>query len=433
MKDRDNMTKKIGRNKPCPCGSGKKYKKCCLLHDLDKGAGTTKITLKTIINAASLHISTLESAGDSTKRVVIKGIDMMNGIIVATIGLYSKDPMGIKIESGQIIAYLSSLFDGEDKIGDFGITHFAVRGIDDNNNEIMYVVSSKESARFARNGQSVEWLMHSLFQDNTDETRLSQAKNMISRVEKGLRNVIIHVLQNREGNDWWNSIHNKSRKSAESVYSNKYGVTTLPNGDELIDYTYLPSLKVIILENWSDFNHIFRDENDFTSDMDRLNIIRREESHNRIISPPLIVELGEIYKRLLGLIEQEIPGTVPHFLIENWRNELAKMFDNLTNNMIDITDEDRKKPIVMMEKFQIIRDLNFDLSIKLNGVVVPPSKEELHTNLSGIITKSVAALDRMNAASKIINVKEVEEATKEYERCMNELNKFKEVYLLSEL
>ena len=23
--------KKIGRNQPCPCGSGKKYKKCCLI------------------------------------------------------------------------------------------------------------------------------------------------------------------------------------------------------------------------------------------------------------------------------------------------------------------------------------------------------------------------------------------------------------------
>jgi preprotein translocase subunit SecA len=22
-------TKKVGRNDPCPCGSGKKYKKCC--------------------------------------------------------------------------------------------------------------------------------------------------------------------------------------------------------------------------------------------------------------------------------------------------------------------------------------------------------------------------------------------------------------------
>jgi len=25
---------KIGRNGPCPCGSGKKYKKCCLVHDV---------------------------------------------------------------------------------------------------------------------------------------------------------------------------------------------------------------------------------------------------------------------------------------------------------------------------------------------------------------------------------------------------------------
>ncbi len=26
----ERMTPKIGRNEPCPCGSGKKYKKCCL-------------------------------------------------------------------------------------------------------------------------------------------------------------------------------------------------------------------------------------------------------------------------------------------------------------------------------------------------------------------------------------------------------------------
>ncbi|MFX1268832.1 MAG: SEC-C metal-binding domain-containing protein [Promethearchaeota archaeon] len=24
------QTKKIGRNEPCPCGSGKKYKNCCM-------------------------------------------------------------------------------------------------------------------------------------------------------------------------------------------------------------------------------------------------------------------------------------------------------------------------------------------------------------------------------------------------------------------
>jgi uncharacterized protein YecA (UPF0149 family) len=27
---------KVGRNQPCPCGSGKKYKKCCW--DTDRGA-----------------------------------------------------------------------------------------------------------------------------------------------------------------------------------------------------------------------------------------------------------------------------------------------------------------------------------------------------------------------------------------------------------
>ena len=36
---------KIGRNAPCPCGSGKKYKKCCLLPKAGKGqkyASSTK-------------------------------------------------------------------------------------------------------------------------------------------------------------------------------------------------------------------------------------------------------------------------------------------------------------------------------------------------------------------------------------------------------
>jgi preprotein translocase subunit SecA len=30
------VKKKIGRNDPCPCGSGKKYKKCCMLKDMMK-------------------------------------------------------------------------------------------------------------------------------------------------------------------------------------------------------------------------------------------------------------------------------------------------------------------------------------------------------------------------------------------------------------
>ena len=32
LKDASAPAKKVGRNDPCPCGSGKKYKKCCGLN-----------------------------------------------------------------------------------------------------------------------------------------------------------------------------------------------------------------------------------------------------------------------------------------------------------------------------------------------------------------------------------------------------------------
>ncbi len=47
------MDKKIGRNNPCPCGSGKKYKQCCLKKQKDDtktftAAGKRKFKAKVI-------------------------------------------------------------------------------------------------------------------------------------------------------------------------------------------------------------------------------------------------------------------------------------------------------------------------------------------------------------------------------------------------
>lgn len=39
------MTEKPGRNDPCPCGSGKKFKQCCLL---SKGGSGVKKKLKAV-------------------------------------------------------------------------------------------------------------------------------------------------------------------------------------------------------------------------------------------------------------------------------------------------------------------------------------------------------------------------------------------------
>ena len=38
------MSEKVGRNDPCPCGSGLKYKKCCLPKDREKAELEEEIT-----------------------------------------------------------------------------------------------------------------------------------------------------------------------------------------------------------------------------------------------------------------------------------------------------------------------------------------------------------------------------------------------------
>lgn len=43
------MNEKVGRNDPCPCGSGKKYKSCCLLKEKPKySMGKRVFTAKVI-------------------------------------------------------------------------------------------------------------------------------------------------------------------------------------------------------------------------------------------------------------------------------------------------------------------------------------------------------------------------------------------------
>jgi hypothetical protein len=65
--------KKIGRNSPCPCGSGKKFKKCCL--DLYDGSRQRKIeaarvpTLEESIAEASAIIHNLPQTREITNRV----------------------------------------------------------------------------------------------------------------------------------------------------------------------------------------------------------------------------------------------------------------------------------------------------------------------------------------------------------------------------
>jgi Flp pilus assembly protein TadD len=60
-------TKKVGRNDPCPCGSGRKYKQCCELEGRDAAflaasvqfspPPTDKGRLKILISSAMAHLN----------------------------------------------------------------------------------------------------------------------------------------------------------------------------------------------------------------------------------------------------------------------------------------------------------------------------------------------------------------------------------------
>lgn len=64
------MTSKVGRNDPCPCGSGKKYKSCCLQKETSStpsytSAGKRKFTAKVLSGGGMVKMPT--SSSESTK------------------------------------------------------------------------------------------------------------------------------------------------------------------------------------------------------------------------------------------------------------------------------------------------------------------------------------------------------------------------------
>ncbi len=55
------MTQKVGRNDPCPCGSGKKYKQCCLKQNKPKRGLSGRMS----VNAGGVAMPSL---GATSKR-----------------------------------------------------------------------------------------------------------------------------------------------------------------------------------------------------------------------------------------------------------------------------------------------------------------------------------------------------------------------------
>ena len=65
------MNKKINRNDPCRCGSGKKYKKCCWSKEVAKEFKASKLTggASSIANAFSNAITSSTQIDSALKKI----------------------------------------------------------------------------------------------------------------------------------------------------------------------------------------------------------------------------------------------------------------------------------------------------------------------------------------------------------------------------
>ena len=81
---------KIGRNAPCPCGSGKKYKKCCLMSKTGKeqknGSSTKFIPVYTQLDQLSNSVvdlikqNRLDEAEDVSRELLANYPDQVDGL-----------------------------------------------------------------------------------------------------------------------------------------------------------------------------------------------------------------------------------------------------------------------------------------------------------------------------------------------------------------
>lgn len=298
----------------------------------------------------------------------------------------AKNSDDIKLEMTSIIGCFNGIFKDKEYVN-LNIKNYAIRAFDKNDIELMYSLSTKYIAEFIGTSMSIEWFTRALFQENTEDFRLSQAKKIISEIENALREIVKIKLKEKFGIDWWEvGLSSKLGKDVKDVYFNQFG-TVCTDGDILIAYTYTLQLKKIILTHFNLFKSYFSNPREFEMLMDNLNQIRREEAHNRVISQLDLQNLEGLHENLLSRLLRDLKSFQSAFLTRNWIIKIKQiMIENQYKTIYNEKDTDNELNHVQkfyMRKENIINLISYldDIIIKLQSVIVPIYKGKLHQEL----------------------------------------------------
>lgn len=344
-----------------------------------------------------------------------------------------KSSLDLKVEVGEIISFMGGFYLGKTETDvemDVPLT-FAVSVLDDDGTQLMYAVSSHDATRHIMKGNSIEWIKNTHFEDTTGDHLLTRAKQKISMIESSLRKVIYAVLH-QEKEDWITLLPPKMYKDALKSCRRAIGETEQTN-PVILDYTYLPELKIAIENNWELFEELFNDQTEFLDNMTRLNLIRREESHNRKISKENVVELEEIYEFLLANVAIRFPEIVPQYLKEHWHTSLAKIVKRLSQGIPDVAESDRYNSDVTFAAMRTYLNNVTSACSEVDELIYPLDKKELHSKLLRLLQELRDVLVSLLDCGSRIDVKGMERAFETYKVKLSAVANFGKEYLFSEL
>lgn len=388
--------------------------------------GGAIVTLENVLSTTKLGLASHLSNEIKSKDQILD-VYLAHTTVVCDFVPADKTNTGIKIAMNSIMSFVQAIFKDEFD-ADF-VQHFAVKALDSNGHEIMYSITGKEHAHQMGNGDAIYWLKHTFFQENTPESRMIEAKSKISQIENGLRGVIVQILFQNKGDNWWElCVDEKVKESASGVYSqNNKGIST-SDSKELIASTNLIHLDNIIAKNWPHFSNLFDglSKTKFSSAMSSLNNIRKDESHNREITNEAIGKLRVYFDLFMKAIAKKFPDVVPKYLVDIWKKSLSDIVNDRDHPILHETDSLTTK----VEKLKRISNTFSNMETRLKAVNAPIGYHELHERFVNIISSHKVEFHNFALYAEQGLDDKVLETSLKLSELDNQLNNFHRDYLM---
>lgn len=396
-----------------------------------------KLPISEILSFLKIGLENLSSVDKNVKNISVKELKILNNkTLECQFYAESRNSIDTKIEIGATMAALHGFFK-DDSFENISFNSYAVRAYDENDIELMYAISSKSTAALIGEGNSIDWMKGTLFQENTIDYRLIVAKRMISEIENALRTITTDRLAKKHGYNWFKlSVGEKLRNGVITTYKNQFGIE-IEDGSILINYTYTLQLKKIILTNWKEFKDLFESKILFEQHSLLLNEIRREEAHNRNVTDTDLIRLKDIYEFFLIGITEKYHQILPHYLIDNWKIQIKEiMLDELETPYTEAEISNEEMPHVKLVKsianIQGIVNHVKDKEHRLMGIVIPVQRKNIHNELIENFKIFRVLHEELIECGNTGNLSKIQNKQKEIELHKEKMNSYVEKFLLQE-